>query len=76
MFARLRIFDIVVLITLAAIEHVLATSFLLKTTCEEFERGARFSEYDVVDSVWKIIYFWADRTETNPIMFSLLTKKV
>lgn len=46
------------------------------TTCEEFERGARFNPYEVIDSMWKIIYFWADNTELYPIVFSLPAKKV
>ncbi|XP_052755541.1 uncharacterized protein LOC113516769 isoform X2 [Galleria mellonella] len=45
------------------------------TTCEEFERGAHFNPYDVVDSMWKIFYFWAENTEIYPIIFSLPAKK-
>lgn len=46
------------------------------TSCEEFERGARFSPYDVIDSMWKIFYYWADDTEIYPIVFSLPGKNV
>lgn len=46
------------------------------TSCEEFERGARFSPYNVIDSMWKIFYFWADNTEVYPIVFSLPAKNV
>ncbi|XP_052747130.1 uncharacterized protein LOC112049737 [Bicyclus anynana] len=46
------------------------------TTCEEFERGARFNAYDIVDSQWKIIFFWSETTELKPIIFSLVDKKL
>ncbi|XP_028162823.1 uncharacterized protein LOC114354575 [Ostrinia furnacalis] len=44
------------------------------TTCEEFERSAYFNPYDVVDSMWKIFYIWANTTEMYPIIFSLPAK--
>ncbi|KAL4708100.1 hypothetical protein ACJJTC_009879 [Scirpophaga incertulas] len=45
------------------------------TTCEEFERGARFNPYEIVDSMWKIFYFWGNTTELYPIAFSISSKK-
>ncbi|KAJ0181836.1 hypothetical protein K1T71_002558 [Dendrolimus kikuchii] len=45
------------------------------TTCEEFERGARFNPYFVIDTLWKIFYSWANITEINPIAFSLPARK-
>ncbi|XP_053600655.1 uncharacterized protein LOC128669678 isoform X2 [Plodia interpunctella] len=45
------------------------------TTCEEFEQGAHFNPYEVVDSMWKIFYVWANTTEIYPIVFSLPMKK-
>ncbi|CAH0603154.1 unnamed protein product [Chrysodeixis includens] len=44
------------------------------TTCEQFERGARFNPYEIVDSMWKIFYFWSNTTEVYPIIFSLAAK--
>ncbi|XP_049865201.1 uncharacterized protein LOC126366214 [Pectinophora gossypiella] len=44
-------------------------------TCEEFEHGARFDPYEVIDSMWKIFYFWANTTELYPIIFSLPAKR-
>lgn len=46
------------------------------TTCEEFETGAYFNPYEVVDSMWKIFYFWANNTEMYPVIFSLPAKQV
>ena len=46
------------------------------TTCEEFEKSARFNPYALVDSMWKIFYFWSNNTELAPIVFSLAGKTV
>ncbi|XP_038213794.1 uncharacterized protein LOC119833692 [Zerene cesonia] len=75
MFSRIGIFVIVLFHALSGFGDVLAVSLFNITTCEIFERGARFDPYAVVDSQWKIIYFWSDNTEINPIIFSLLSKK-
>lgn len=46
------------------------------TTCEEFEHEAYFNPYYVIDSLWKIFYFWANSTEMYPVSFSLPAKQV
>lgn len=46
------------------------------TTCEKFEVSARFNPYAVIDSMWKIFYFWSNNTELVPIVFSLAAKTV
>ncbi|XP_034840419.2 uncharacterized protein [Maniola hyperantus] len=73
MFTR-RIFQIV-LLTLTGLGRGEAEHSQSTTTCEEFERGARFNSYDITDSKWKIIYFWSETTEIRPIIFSLVDKK-
>lgn len=45
-------------------------------TCEQFEIGAYLDPYQVIDSMWKIFYFWANTTELYPIIFSLPVKQV
>ncbi|RVE43363.1 hypothetical protein evm_012003 [Chilo suppressalis] len=44
------------------------------TNCEDFEYGSRFNPYEIMDSMWKIFYFWANTTEMTPIVFSLPAK--
>ncbi|XP_022833955.1 uncharacterized protein LOC111361787 [Spodoptera litura] len=44
------------------------------TTCEQFEQSARFNPYSVIDSMWKIFYFWSNNTELTPIVFALAAK--
>ncbi|KAJ8726344.1 hypothetical protein PYW07_001042 [Mythimna separata] len=44
------------------------------TTCEKFEKSARFNPYTLIDSTWKIFYFWSNHTELYPIVFSLAGK--
>ncbi|XP_037866546.2 uncharacterized protein LOC110386596 [Bombyx mori] len=70
------IFEIILLYVVSGPSHALTggTSHNI-TTCEEFERGARFDPYAIIDSMWKIFYFWANTTEINPIVFSLPAKK-
>lgn len=48
----------------------------VNTTCEEFEKNARFDPFEIVDSKWKIIYFWSPTVEPRPVIFSLLARKV
>ncbi|XP_032530228.2 uncharacterized protein LOC116779841 [Danaus plexippus] len=47
----------------------------VNTTCEEFEKNARFDPFEIVDSKWKIIYFWSPTVEPRPVIFSLLARK-
>ncbi|KAM3964716.1 uncharacterized protein ACR2FA_001106 [Aphomia sociella] len=72
MFTWIGIFEIV-LFSMAARPGRATLSNI--TSCEEFEVGAYFNPYQVIDSMWKIFYFWADNTETYPIIFSLPAKK-
>lgn len=76
MFTRLWIFVIVLLNALAALGRAPDASSQTATTCEEFERDAQFKPHEIVDSMWKIIYFWSDTTEVGPIIFSLIEEKV
>lgn len=46
------------------------------TTCEKFEQNAYFEPKEVVDSLWKIFYFWANGVEVSTILFSLPSDKV
>ncbi|CAK1603157.1 unnamed protein product [Parnassius mnemosyne] len=45
------------------------------TSCKEFEQGARFDPHDVIDSLWRIFYFWAKGMEISAILFSLPSDK-
>ncbi|CAF4761450.1 unnamed protein product [Pieris macdunnoughi] len=72
MFSRVGLSEVFVFVFF---ECVLARSLHNSTTCELFERDASFDPHEVVDSKWKIFYFWSDNTERNAIVFSLLTKK-
>ncbi|XP_068620813.1 uncharacterized protein [Battus philenor] len=45
------------------------------TSCEEFEEDSYFAPQDVVDSLWKIFYFWAKGMEISTILFSLPSEK-
>ncbi|CAH2066709.1 unnamed protein product, partial [Iphiclides podalirius] len=45
------------------------------TSCEEFGQGARFAPHDVVDSLWRIFYFWAEGMEISTILFALPSVK-
>ncbi|XP_013133571.1 PREDICTED: uncharacterized protein LOC106099548 [Papilio polytes] len=45
------------------------------TTCEKFEQNAYFEPKEVVDSLWKIFYFWANGVEVSTILFSLPSDK-
>ncbi|CAG9566922.1 unnamed protein product [Danaus chrysippus] len=47
----------------------------VNTTCEEFEKDAKFDPFEIMDSKWKIIYFWSSTVEANPVIFSLLAAK-
>lgn len=76
MFTRLWIFEIILYSMLAIVGPVMSTSPQTTTTCEEFERDAYFDPRQIVDSMWKIIYFWSDTTEVTPVIFSLVEKKV
>ncbi|XP_013191943.1 uncharacterized protein LOC106136053 [Amyelois transitella] len=70
MFTWIRIFEIVLFSAAVG-----PGSGSHHTTCEEFEQGAYFNPYEVVDSMWKIFYNWANTTELYPIVFSLPLKK-
>lgn len=79
MFTCARIFGIVVLSAVALPGPALAQPSLYPpniTTCEKFEISAQFNPYALVDSMWKIFYFWSNTTELNPIVFSLAGKTV
>ncbi|CAG9784430.1 unnamed protein product [Diatraea saccharalis] len=71
MFAWSRIVEIVLLGALYGIIPAVANKI---TNCEEFELGARFNPYEIMDSMWKIFYSWANTTEITPIIFSLPAK--
>lgn len=73
MFTYKWIFGIVVFGTVAPFRTDMRPNV---TTCEQFERAARFSPYSVLDAIWKIIYFWSNNTELYPVVFSLAVKKV
>ncbi|XP_013181117.1 PREDICTED: uncharacterized protein LOC106127558 [Papilio xuthus] len=45
------------------------------TTCEKFEQNAYFDPKEVVDSLWKIFYYWANGVEISTILFSLPSDK-
>ncbi|XP_041971845.1 uncharacterized protein LOC121727868 [Aricia agestis] len=78
MVMKFWIFEIAVLYALDGFEWIEPTRAYSShnvTTCEEFERDAQFRPKDIVKFAWKIIYFWSDTVETNPIIFSLLDSK-
>lgn len=75
MFTWMWIFEIVLFVAVP-LSTVQARGPLNTTTCEEFERNARFNPYAVIDTTWKIFYFWANTTELNPIIFNLPAKNV
>ncbi|XP_050361890.1 uncharacterized protein LOC126781112 [Nymphalis io] len=74
MFIRFWIFEIVLFSVVAGGLTQVASS-QTTTTCEEFERDVKFDSLSIVDSKWKIIYFWSNTTEVRPIIFSLIAKK-
>ncbi|CAH2104631.1 unnamed protein product [Euphydryas editha] len=74
MFKQLWIFEIISLCTVAGRLNQNPEPHST-TTCEEFERHAKFDPQAIVDSMWKIVYFWSNTTEVRPIIFSLVSKK-
>ncbi|XP_045458830.1 uncharacterized protein LOC123669262 [Melitaea cinxia] len=74
MFKQLGIFEIVSLCLVAGRFNQISEPHTT-TTCEEFEQNAKFDPQAIVDSMWKIVYFWSNTTEVRPIIFSLVSKK-
>ncbi|KAG6454070.1 hypothetical protein O3G_MSEX008485 [Manduca sexta] len=74
MFTWIQMFGIVLLSSAPKYSTVSARVGQNRTSCEEFEQSARFNPYLVIDSMWKIFYFWANNTEIYPIVFTLPAK--
>ncbi|PZC73693.1 uncharacterized protein LOC110380373 [Helicoverpa armigera] len=75
MFTWSWLFGIVVLAALAGPGRAQPSAYPANiTTCEQFERSARFNPYALIDSMWKIFYFWSNNTELTPIVFALAGK--